>query len=179
MIHELIDFWFSGETSKLWFNSNPAFDQLLLEKYGALWQTAREGKLDHWGDSAEASLALVILLDQFPLNMFRGNAQSFATEEKSREIASHALAQALDQQLPMARRTFLYMPFMHSEDLEDQARSVQLFSQPGLEDNLRFAGHHYQIIERFDRFPHRNKILGRESSEEELEYLNSKQAFKG
>jgi uncharacterized protein (DUF924 family) len=135
--------------------------------------------LDDWQQSATGSLALVIVLDQFPLNMFRGTAKSFSTGAQSRSVARSAIEKSYDQELPADQRSFLYMPFMHSEDLDDQAFGVELFSQPGLENNLRFAKHHYGIIERFGRFPHRNEILARESSEAEIKYLNSKQGFHG
>ena len=179
MYQALIDFWFSDEVSQYWFKSTKAFDQRLLDTYVGTWQQAKQGKLDDWQQSATGSLALVIVLDQFPLNMFRGMAKSFSSDAKSRVVARSAITKAYDQELPASQKSFLYMPFMHSEDLADQALGIELFSQPGLENNLRFARHHYDIVERFGRFPHRNKILGRESSEAEVEYLNSKQAFQG
>jgi len=179
MYQELIDFWFSEETSKRWFNSTPAFDQALIDTYESTWEEAKQGKLDHWRQSATGSLALVIVLDQFPLNMFRGQAKSFSTESQSRDVARLAIDKGFDQVLPSSQVSFLYMPFMHSEDLDDQALGVELFKKPGLESNYRFARHHYTIVERFGRFPHRNKILGRESSEAEVKYLNSKEGFQG
>ena len=179
MPQEVIDFWFSDEVRKLWFNSTPEFDALLRERFLALWQQASRRELDHWQQSAAGCLALVIILDQFPLNMFRAEAQSFATEAQSREVAQLAIDQGFDQRLEVRQRAFLYLPFMHSETLADQQRGLELFDQPGLEDHLRFARHHYDIIERFGRFPHRNEVLGRDSSAAEIEYLNSKQAFTG
>ena len=179
MYQELIEFWFSEETSKHWFNSTPTFDQALIDSYESTWVEAKQGELDHWQQSATGSLALVILLDQFPLNMFRGQAKSFSTESKSRDVARVAIDKGFDQELPSSQVSFLYMPFMHSEDLDDQALGVELFKKPGLESNYRFARHHYNIVERFGRFPHRNKILGRESSEAEVEYLNSSEGFQG
>ena len=119
------------------------------------------------------------MLDQFPLNMFRGQAKSFSTEALSREVASAAITKGFDQELPANQVSFLYRPFMHSEDLDDQALAVKLFNKPGLESNYRFARHHYNIVECFGRFPHRNKILGRESSDAEIEYLNSSEGFQG
>jgi uncharacterized protein (DUF924 family) len=179
MYQELIEFWFSEETSKHWFNSTPAFDQALIDSYESTWVEAKQGKLDHWQQSATGSLALVIVLDQFPLNMFRGQAKCFSTESQSRDVARVAIDQGFDQELAPGQVSFLYMPFMHSEDLDDQALGVELFKKPGLESNYRFARHHYNIVERFGRFPHRNKILGRESSDAEIEYLNSKEGFQG
>ncbi len=179
MPREIIDFWFSDEVSKLWFNSTPEFDALLRERYLELWQQASRGELDHWRQSAEGCLALAIILDQFPLNMFRGDARSFSTEAQSREVARAAIDQGFDQQLEPRQKAFLYMPFMHSEDLADQHYALELFDQQGLEGNLRFARHHLGIIEKFGRFPHRNEVLGRQSSPAEIEYLNSKEAFTG
>jgi len=179
MPQEIIDFWFSDEVQKLWFNSTPEFDRLLRERFQNTLEQAGRGELDHWMQSAEGCLALVIVLDQFPLNMFRESAQSYATEARSREVAQAALEQSFDQSLVPQQRAFLYMPFMHSESLADQQLSVQFFAQPGLEGNHRFAMHHHDIIEKFGRFPHRNEALGRRSSAAELEYLNSKQAFTG
>ena len=176
---DILDFWFSDEVRPRWFDSTPAFDRRLRQAYEDLWQRARRGELDHWQQSADGCLALAIVLDQFPLNMFRGEAESFATETQAIAVARAALERGFDRELPDERRAFLYMPFMHSEDFDDQERSVELFAQPGLEKNHRFARHHRDIIARFGRFPHRNAALGRASTAEEAEYLNSKGAFKG
>ena len=179
MYREIIEYWFSKEVSERWFNSTAEFDRELGERYESVWQQASRGELGEWMNTAEGCLALVIILDQFPLNMFRGEAKSFATEAESRDVAEHAIEQGFDAQLPDDQRAFLYMPYMHSENLADQDRSVELFSQPGLESNLRYAHHHRGIVEKFGRFPHRNEVLGRESTEAEIEYLNSKEAFTG
>lgn len=179
MPQHIIDFWFAEESRKLWFNSTDEFDQLLCERYQETWEQARSGKLDHWMQRAEGCLALVIILDQFPLNMFRNSAQSFATEAQSRDVARVAIEREFDQALYADRKAFLYMPFMHSESLEDQELALKLFDQPGLESNLRFAHHHHDIVARFGRFPHRNAALGRDNSDAEVAYLNSKEAFSG
>ena len=179
MQQEILDFWFSDEVRKLWFKSTPEFDALLRERFEALWTRASSGELDDWLQSAAGCLALVLVLDQFPLNMFRGQAQSFVSEAQSREVARLAIDKGFDQDIEPGSRAFLYMPFMHSEMLADQQLALQLFAQPGLEDNLRFARHHHDIVEKFGRFPHRNEALGRESSESEIEYLDSKEAFTG
>jgi len=179
MYQALIDFWFSAEVSHYWFKSSKEFDAQLLDDYGSIWQQAKQGELDDWQQAATGSLALVIVLDQFPLNMFRGTAKSFSTEAQSRAVARKAIEIGHDQVLAPDQKSFIYMPFMHSEDLKDQALGIELFSQPGLENSLRFAKHHYGVVERFGRFPHRNQILGRESSRAEVEYLNSKQGFHG
>ncbi len=179
MPQQIVDFWFSAAVSKLWFKSTPEFDRQLRDDYEATWQQARDGEFDHWRDSAVGCLALVIVLDQFPLNMFRGDALCYSTEAASIEVARHALAQGFDRELDGKQRAFLYMPFMHSEALEDQQLALELFDQPGLEDNLRFARHHHDIVSRFGRFPHRNAALGRVNTPAEDEYLASKEAFTG
>ena len=179
MPQQIIDFWFSDETRKLWFKSTPDFDRELRERFQDTWERANRGELDHWMQTAQGCLALVIVLDQFPLNMFRGTAQSFASEARSREVAATAIERGFDKTLSAAQQSFLYMPYMHSEALDDQVLALQLFAQPGLESNLRFARHHHAIIEKFGRFPHRNATLGRDSTEAEIEYLNSKEAFTG
>lgn len=175
----MVDFWFSEEASKHWFNSTREFDQQLLAEYGACWQQAKQGRLDQWEETAIGSLALVILLDQIPLNIFRGKPDSFSTEAQSILVSRAAIDRGFDTELTTGQKSFLYMPFMHSENRQDQTLALELFDQPGLEGNLRFSKHHHDIVERFGRFPHRNEILGRESSQAEIEYLNSKQAFKG
>ena len=122
---------------------------------------------------------MVIILDQFPLNMFRGLAESFHGEAKAIEIAKYAIDQSFDDLLTDEQKAFLYLPLMHSENLVDQDLSVTLFEKAGLTENLRFAKHHREIVRRFGRFPHRNRILNRQSTEAELEYLASDEAFHG
>lgn len=175
----ILEFWFSERIKPHWFDSTPVLDAEIRASYEALWKEAAEGGLDHWCASPDGCLALVIVLDQFPLNMFRGEALSFSTEARAIDVARQAIAKGFDKQIPQARLAFLYMPFMHSENLDDQSLSVKLFTDAGLEDNIRFAQHHYDIVQRFGRFPHRNAILGRDSTTQELAYLSSKQAYKG
>ena len=174
---DIIEFWFSPRVKKLWFKSTAEFDRELREKYLDTWQQAKNGELDHWRDSAAGCLALVIVFDQFPLNMFRHDAERYSTEARSREVARHAIEAGFDSALEADQKAFLYMPFMHSEDLADQRLALELYQQPGLESNLRFARHHHDVVARFGRFPHRNEALGRQSTEAEIEYLNSKEAF--
>lgn len=176
---EIVTFWFSGRIKPLWFDSTPEFDQELREKYLATYQVALKGELSDWETSPQGALALVICLDQFPLNMFRGKPESFAGEAQSRQVAARAIEQGFDQELEGAQKAFLYLPFMHSEDIKDQDRVVELFSRAGLENNLHWAKHHREIVRRFGRFPHRNAILGRDSTPEELAYLASDEAFHG
>jgi uncharacterized protein (DUF924 family) len=175
----IVDFWFSDAVRPLWFKSTTEFDNQLRERFESVWQQAAQGKLNSWVESAKGALALVILLDQIPLNIYRGDARSFSTEAKAREIAGRAIDKGWDTTLPDEQKAFLYMPFMHSETLVDQERSVALYEAAELEYNLEFAKHHQDIIRRFGRFPHRNAILGRESTEAEEAYLVSDEAFHG
>ena len=176
---QIITFWFSPEMTPRWFDSTPALDQQIRQRFEPLLVQAAAGALDHWHETPEGALALCILLDQFPLNMYRGDPASFATEQQAVTVTKAALASGLDERLPDAHKSFLYMPLMHSESLDDQDLSVSLFEKAGLEQNARFARHHRDLIRRFGRFPHRNAILGRSSSPEELEYLSSPEAFQG
>jgi len=164
---------------KYWFNSSPALDREIRDRYEKIWEAAKKGELDEWQNSPKACLALIILLDQFPLNMYRGEAKSFSTESLAIEMARDAVKKGFDKEINQSRLSFLYMPFMHSEKIDDQNLSVKLFTETGLESNLKFAEHHRDIIKRFGRFPHRNKALGRMSTPEEIAYLNSEKGFKG
>lgn len=176
---EVLGFWFSERVKPLWFRSTPEFDAELRERFLSTWQAAAAGQLGMWCEAPEGALALVIVLDQFPLNMFRGKPESFSTEALSRDVAAAAIDKGWDRQIEKSRLAFFYLPFMHSEDMADQDRSVALFEAAGLQENLRFARHHRELIRRFGRFPHRNTILARTSSDEELAYLASKEAFHG
>lgn len=176
---QIIDFWYSPAIKQHWFNSTPEIDQQIREQYQTLWQQAQAGQLDSWQQSPQGCLALVILLDQFPLNMFRGKAEGFATEQQAVAICKQAIQQGLDKQLEKPQLGFLYMPLMHSENRADQDLSISKFTEAGLPDNLHFAQHHREIVQRFGRFPHRNAILGRESTAEEIAYLNSEQGYRG
>ena len=176
---EILNFWYSEPMNQHWFKSTPEIDRNIRNQFEQLWQKAAQSKLDSWMQTAEGCLALIILLDQLPLNMFRGEAKSFSTEAQSIECALHGIMRGFDRQIPHAQLSFFYMPLMHSELLEHQDLAVQMFERAGLDDNARFARHHQGIVQQFGRFPHRNEILGRESSEAELCYLQSDQAFTG
>lgn len=178
----VLDFWFGpedepgyGEWREAWFRKDEAFDDEVRERFGELYEEAASGALDGWRDDARSCLALVILLDQFPRNMFRGDPRTHATDDKALEASKYAVDRALDRELPGFQRQFLYMPFMHSEDLEDQRRSVELFEilagVPDSTDVTSYAARHMEIVERFGRFPHRNELLGRASTPEEAEFL--------
>jgi uncharacterized protein (DUF924 family) len=176
---KILDFWFSDSAKALWFNSTPAFDEEVHERFESLYQRAKGGQLDAWCDNAEGALAVCIVLDQFPLNMYRGRAESFAGESKARSVAKLAIDSGFDKNTSIDKRAFYYLPFMHSENMADQNYSVTLFEQAGLTENLVYAKHHRDIIKRFGRFPHRNKILNRTSTPQEQEYLASRDGYKG
>ncbi len=175
----IVDYWFGDVAKPRWFDSTEEFDARLKERFLPVYQQAARGELANWESEPVGCLALVILLDQIPLNIFRGTAKAFATETMSREVAQRAIAGGLDAPLSKAQKAFLYMPYMHSESLTDQTRAIELFEQAGLDDNLKFAHHHRAIVERFGRFPHRNAILDRQSSAEEKAWLASDEAFTG
>lgn len=175
----VLEFWFSATTRPRWFNSTKAFDEEMTTRFLATWTAAKAGELGDWCDTPEGALAMVIVLDQFPLNMFRDQPESFSTEAASRDVAAAAIDRGLDAGMTDEQKAFLYMPFMHSESLADQDRSVELFEAAGLSDSLKWARHHREIVRRFGRFPHRNAVLGRESTPDELAYLNSDEAFLG
>lgn len=176
---DILEFWYSEPMNKHWFKSTSDIDELIRQRYETLWKKGLAGELHAWENDATGSLALILLFDQFPLNMYRGKPESFSSEGRSIELTLQGIERGYDQQLPQSRLVFFYLPLMHSENLEHQALSVVKFEQAGLKDNARFAVHHQNIIKQFGRFPHRNSILGRKSTQEELDYLNSKDAFKG
>jgi uncharacterized protein (DUF924 family) len=173
----LVAFWFSEPARRRWFASTPEFDEALRERYGGLYAQALAGELSAWEASPQGALALVLLLDQIPLNIFRGDARCFEGEAASREVAGRAIAAGLDARLSDEERGFLYLPYMHSEDLADQDRALELYDQPGQEGQLRWARHHREIVRRFGRFPHRNALLGRTSTAEEQAWLASDEGF--
>ena len=179
---EILGFWFGledeegyGEFREAWFTKDPAFDREVRDRFEEAYEEAAAGRLDHWKEEARSCLALIILLDQLPRNMFRGDPKTYATDDKALEAARHAVEHAYDRELPPYGRLFLYLPFEHSEDLEDQRLSVELFrglsAEMGSKDLLGYAVRHLEIVERFGRFPHRNEILGRATTPEEAEFL--------
>jgi len=172
-------YWFSEGNKKYWFNSTAEVDAEIEEKFEDVWIMATAGELDFWQDTPEGSLALIIVLDQFPLNMFRGEAKSFQTERQAIEVTLKAIKSGYDNKLSGSELSFLLMPLMHSEKLEDQDLSIKQFAMHNLASNLQFAQHHRDLIIEFGRFPHRNAILGRENTRKEIDYLASKRAFMG
>lgn len=182
----LLDFWFGplGDPEReqhrsIWFKSTEAFDAALQREFLADYEAAAAGGYAAWEVSAQGALALVLLLDQVPRNIFRGTPRVYATDRQARAAADRALGRGFDQAVPPAWRIFFYMPFHHSEDLADQRRSLALSASlpqrnPDRRGSLRRYGCPYiEVIERFGRFPHRNAILGRRSTAEELEFMKA------
>jgi len=174
---DVIKYWFSENSRQHWFSSTSEIDNEIKQRYEKLWIKAASGKLNDWQDSPQGCLALIIILDQFPLNMFRGKAKSFQTEELAIEVALKTIDKGYDEILNTDELLFLFMPLMHSENLEHQNMQVTLFEKYDFNDE--YSKHHRDIVKRFGRFPHRNEILGRMSTMEELDYLLSDNAFKG
>ena len=168
---DVVDFWRAAGAEK-WFGKDAAFDADFRDRFLAAHEAAASGALDSWAETADGALALMILLDQFPRNAFRGTARMFATDAKALVLADAAIGAGLDAEVEPALRAFLYLPFEHSEALADQDRALALFRPLGA-DLLHWAEVHRDIIVRFGRFPHRNAVLGRSSTAEELAFLES------
>jgi uncharacterized protein (DUF924 family) len=158
----LLDFWLDEVGAKGWYEPDEALDGRIRERFLDLWEAGRQAALDDWTCAPRPCLALTILLDQFPRNMFRGDARSFASDAKALAVAKRAIARGFDERIAMPARQFLYLPLMHSEVLADQDRSVRLFTLiPDGAESLKHARAHRAVIRRFGRFPYRNVALGR------------------
>jgi uncharacterized protein (DUF924 family) len=166
---DVVSFWRDAGPER-WFRKDEAFDAQFRDRFLAVHEAAARGELDAWSAHAQGSLALLILLDQFPRNAFRGSPRMYATDAKAREVARPAIEAGFDLQVEPQLRPFFYLPLMHSERLEDHDRCVEL-ARPVGGEHYRFAQHHRSIIERFGRFPHRNALLGRASTPEEEAFL--------
>jgi uncharacterized protein (DUF924 family) len=168
---DIVGFWREAG-QKRWFKTDPEFDALIRERFLKTHEQAAAGKLAHWEETAKGALALVILLDQFSRNMFRGEARAFASDARARAIAERAIARGFDRMVPFGRN-FFYLPYMHSENLADQDRCIALFEAAGDAESVKHAKAHHDLIRRFGRFPFRNESLGRTSTPEEKKYLAS------
>ncbi len=170
---DILAFWFEETQPAQWFQVNPDFDQALRDRFEDEYDKAFRGILDDWKRDSDGCLALCLLLDQFPRNMYRGTPRAFATDGRALVISKFALAKGFDQVLAPIKRRFLYLPFEHSENLNDQRKAAELFEKIKKDDPLGYdyAMRHLKVIEQFGRFPHRNKILGRMNTPEEEEYL--------
>jgi uncharacterized protein (DUF924 family) len=168
---EILHFWFNELSPKDWFRKDPDLDNRIAARFGETYESVRHQIPDDWLTTPEGYLAAVIVFDQFPRNMFRDDPRAFATDAMALALSKRAIAEGLDAKLDVDKRAFLYMPFQHAEDGADQARCVELFAALGKPVELDFANRHKAIIDRFGRFPHRNAILGRTSTEEEIAFL--------
>jgi len=168
---QVLDFWFREIDRKLWFKKDADFDNLIRSRFMALFESATRSELFNWRINAKGRLAEIILLDQFSRNLFRDSSDAFNSDQLALCLAQETVAQKLDLELSLTERAFLYMPYMHSESLIIHEHAVELFSAKGLEDNLRFEIRHKEIIERFGRYPHRNELLGRQSTNKEIQFL--------
>jgi uncharacterized protein (DUF924 family) len=164
---DVLKFWF-GLEPKQWWNGGPDLDQLVREKFLNLWAEKRQLPVDAFLADPLTAVAAVILFDQFPRNMFRGHADAFSTDHLALAIAKDAVDKGLDEELQKPERKFLYMPFLHSEKLENQDRALLLFTKIADVEQIKYAHHHRDLIARFGRFPHRNAILGRTSGPDEI-----------
>src|SRR5208282_1999265 len=169
---EIVSFWRQAGPDK-WFEADEDFDLTIRSRFLAIHEAAARGELAAFEERAEGALALLILLDQFSRNMFRNSARAFVTDHLARAVADRALARGFDQETEVTMRPFFYLPFMHSEILADQDRCLRLYEAFGDPEQLKFAVTHRDIIVKFGRFPHRNRILSRETTPAEREFLDS------
>ncbi|MDP1839162.1 MAG: DUF924 family protein [Reyranella sp.] len=183
-IRDILDFWFlplsdpdHGKPREIWWRSTPAFDAETVGRFGAAIERAVSGGLDAWKASPEGALALILLCDQFPRNCFRRTVRAFSGDAKALETARFSLAHFYPVAFGLNQRLFFYMPFGHSEVLADQLLACALFDTIGGEENLQSAAEHRDVVARFGRFPHRNEVLGRASTAEELDYLQDAKRY--
>jgi uncharacterized protein (DUF924 family) len=186
IISSILNFWFGdpesdtyGHFQDFWFQSSAEFDQQIKTQFESVYLEAVAGKLNALSETPEGSLAFVILLDQFPRNMYRGMPQAFASDAMALSVSRDALDKKYDQNLLPTQRVFLYLPFEHSEKIENQDYSVALFEALGDEYTLKYAIEHRDVIVQFGRFPHRNSILGRKSTPDEIKFLEETNFMKG
>jgi len=166
---EVLGFWREAGPER-WFSKDETFDQVCRDRFLPTYEAAARGDLNEWELTPDGALAVILLLDQFPRNMFRGQRETYKTDPVALMVADRAIERGFDGQVEPAFRRFFYLPFMHSESLADQERSVTLNEALG-EDSIKWARHHHDIIVRFGRFPHRNAVLGRETTPEEEAFL--------
>lgn len=174
---EVLDFWFGTLTPRDWFTVSEETDVLIRERFGALHEQLVQKLPENVKTDPKAALAAVIVLDQFPRNIHRRQPGAFSSDELAIEVAGDAIERGFDDGMDERERQFLYMPYMHSEVLADQERAVMLFRSLGQEEALKFAIEHRDIVARFGRFPHRNRVLGRESGPEELAFLEEHEGY--
>ncbi len=174
---DILYFWFNEIDEKKWWVKDPAFDDLLRRRFGATHKAACAGELAHWRDDWQGRLAEIIVIDQFSRNLNRDKAEGFAYDGIALTLAQEAVRQGMDKQVPTHMLAFLYMPYMHSESAAVHQIALNLFTEAGLESNIRFERAHKEIIDRFGRYPHRNAALGRKSTAEEEVYVEEHGGF--
>lgn len=167
----VLTFWFSDIDPQKWWGKDPQFDRLVERHFGGVLQRAARGECAEWRGSARGRLAEIIVLDQFSRNIYRNSPQAFAQDALALTCAKEAVRLGADRQLPIPKRAFMYMPYMHSEDQHMHHEAFKLFNVPGMESYLKFEQRHKAIIDQFGRYPHRNITLGRESTADELMFL--------
>lgn len=173
IVEDVLLFWFDNEPETkraIWYQKDADFDAEIAARFGDIYSAAAAGELAAMANTPLGCLALIIILDQFPRNLFRDDARAFATDGAALDLARNAIEKGFDRTLTLVQRQFLYMPYQHTEDLEEQRRSVELFATLD-EETSDYAVRHLEIIERFGRFPHRNAVLGRQSTDEETAFL--------
>jgi uncharacterized protein (DUF924 family) len=168
---DILAFWRAASHDR-WYKRDDAFDAEVRRYYSDLWQKAAAGKLAAWEESDNGALALTIVLDQFPRNIFRNNPRAYSSDALAREVAGRAIGRGAAARIEADLLEFLYLPFMHSEQLADQHRCIELFRESGNTENLEYAEQHADIIRRFGRFPHRNRVLGRTTTPDEQAFLD-------
>lgn len=173
MFETVLRFWFDEIKPASWWKKDPQFDQLIEERFGEVHRQAVAAELADWRAEPLGRLAEIIVLDQFSRNIYRDDPRAFTADGMALVLAQEAIAAGSDKTFEPQQKSFLYMPFMHSESSVIHEQAVQLFTDAGLQDNVKFTLAHKAIIDRFGRYPHRNEILGRESSEEEIEFLKT------
>lgn len=171
MYKEVIHFWFKSIDPSCWWKNDPLFDKVISKKFGQLYAQAANCELVDWRKTSHGRLAEIIVLDQFSRNIFRNTPKAFASDTLALALAQEAIFNKSDEELEPVERSFLYMPFMHSESKWIHELALNLYQKNGIEQNLQFEIKHKEIIDRFGRYPHRNTILGRASTTEELEFL--------
>ena len=168
----ILHFWFTELTPKQHYAKDTALDEAIRTRFGATLEAAARCELFAWRATPEGRLAEILVLDQFSRNVYRDTARAFAQDALALSLAQELVASGQDRSLPMAQRSFAYMPYMHSESALIHTQAALLFAQPGMQDSLRFEQRHHEIIDRFGRYPHRNALLGRESTPEEQAFLS-------
>lgn len=169
--NDIIHFWFEEISPKNWWIKDEEFDQLIKQRFGSTLESAKACELYSWRESPQGRLAEIIVLDQFSRNIYRDTPLAFAADPLALALAQEAIRLKVDIEIAENQRSFLYLPFMHSESPTIHLEAVKLYDQPGLEDNHKFELKHKMIIDRFGRYPHRNAILNRVSTAEEIEFL--------